>query len=516
MAINRYFNNWSVLSIVAMNIRLLISVICLLCSPLLATTYYVANSGSDANNGTASGTPWQTVTNLNAHIALGDTALFHSGDEFTNATHTALYPKGTNYFGVYGGTALAIIDGNTNEGCMAVTNMNQVYFTNIWFKCVISDTNENNQFNGACVYLIGNTASNTKYTNFLFTGCVFTGSTEGIWGEAPSTNFVDGVYNVTITNFTCSNQTANAVQPFTDNESASFTIGPTVKFQFGNWLVTHGLFNHITGDTIQKGSGSAFEMFDCTNCIVEWTTNINSTASNNASGAGGGPVGGFFQMSMGCIAQHNWVYNIHCRFDGTTYQDGEGGFFDSATANCIDQYNYIQGCQGGGHYATSAGSGGGFSNIIRFNIDVTNNTLANTGNNRQGSDMILAFTGNGNQIYNNTVITASNCVDTTQCTGTVTISNNIFATSFPSTTALSGTTTVGNNITPGGNPNWMTTNGWPNANSPAYWSGTHMVNDGGVYFDGSKISPYGVNLGALESTNVSSTNGPLLLPNIGT
>jgi hypothetical protein len=31
-----------------------------------ATSYYVSNSGSDLNNGTSTGTPWQTLAKVNA------------------------------------------------------------------------------------------------------------------------------------------------------------------------------------------------------------------------------------------------------------------------------------------------------------------------------------------------------------------------------------------------------------------------------------------------------------------
>jgi len=500
-----------------MRLHLIIAILCAVCSPLMATTYFVANAGSDAANGTSSGTAWQTVTNLNAHKALGDTWLFHSGDEFTNASHTALTPPGTNFIGVYGGTSLAIIDGNTNEGCLVFTNRNQLYVTNLWFKCPYSDTNENQSggfsYNNGCVFLVATTTSNTKYTNVLFTNCVFTGTTEGLWAEAIDTNFVDGYYNVTVVGCTLTNQTANSIQPFTDNGSASFTVGPTMKFQFGDWYIGHNYLK-TDGDTVQKGSGTAMELFNCTRFMIEYNTNLNSTMSNNAGGAGGGPVGWFWQMSTYITNQYNNIGNIHARFNGSSNVDGGGLDFDAATANCIAQYNYIHGCQGAGIEATSAGSEAGFSNVIRGNIDITNNTLANYP--QEGSDMWLNFIGGGTQIYNNTVITASNCLDTTGCSGSVAVSNNIFATSFPTTMYLSAGTTTGNNSTPGGNPNWLNASWYPNINSPAYLAGTHITNDGGVYFDGSPISPYGVNLGALPCTNRLGTNGPFLLPKIGT
>ncbi|SOD92058.1 NPCBM/NEW2 domain-containing protein [Spirosoma fluviale] len=62
----------------------LILLFCTLCQPVLAqTTYYVANSGSDANSGNSEGTPFQTLAKVNS-LALqpGDAVLFRRGDTF--------------------------------------------------------------------------------------------------------------------------------------------------------------------------------------------------------------------------------------------------------------------------------------------------------------------------------------------------------------------------------------------------------------------------------------------------
>lgn len=46
-----------------------------------ATVYYVSNAGSDANNGTSTGTSWQTIAKVNAQtFAAGDQILFKAGD----------------------------------------------------------------------------------------------------------------------------------------------------------------------------------------------------------------------------------------------------------------------------------------------------------------------------------------------------------------------------------------------------------------------------------------------------
>jgi len=51
------------------------------------TTYYVSSSlGSDANNGTSSGTPWATVAKVNSQsFAAGDSVLFKRGDSWNES-----------------------------------------------------------------------------------------------------------------------------------------------------------------------------------------------------------------------------------------------------------------------------------------------------------------------------------------------------------------------------------------------------------------------------------------------
>lgn len=66
--------------------RKLITILFLCLLPLLIeaqTTYYVSATGSDANNGTSTSTPWQTIAKVNALTKVaGDQILFKRGDTF--------------------------------------------------------------------------------------------------------------------------------------------------------------------------------------------------------------------------------------------------------------------------------------------------------------------------------------------------------------------------------------------------------------------------------------------------
>ncbi|MGD9581976.1 MAG: hypothetical protein AB7V50_11430, partial [Vampirovibrionia bacterium] len=54
-----------------------------------ATTYYVANTGNDSNNGTSSLTPWQTLNKVNTTtFEPGDSILFKKGDSWNGSINT--------------------------------------------------------------------------------------------------------------------------------------------------------------------------------------------------------------------------------------------------------------------------------------------------------------------------------------------------------------------------------------------------------------------------------------------
>jgi len=85
--------------------------------PAQATTYYVAAAGSDTNNGTSSGTPWQTIAKVNAStFSPGDSILFNRGDAWYGTALTvpsAGSPSSPITFGAYGTGANPILKGST-------------------------------------------------------------------------------------------------------------------------------------------------------------------------------------------------------------------------------------------------------------------------------------------------------------------------------------------------------------------------------------------------------------------
>jgi hypothetical protein len=118
----------------------------------LATTYYVSSSaGNDANNGTSSGSAWQTIAHVNGQTFLaGDSILFKRGDVWNeslapgssgssgnpitfDAYGTGAAPNLTGYYAVPA-TAWVLVTGNAWKAAVPAgyTTINFCLFGSIW------------------------------------------------------------------------------------------------------------------------------------------------------------------------------------------------------------------------------------------------------------------------------------------------------------------------------------------------------------------------------------------------
>jgi len=83
-------------------------------------TYYVANSGSDSNNGTSSSTPWKTLSKVSSYTGFvaGDQILFNRGDIFYGMLIMRNSGSTGNpiVYGTYGSGASPVISGFTSIG----------------------------------------------------------------------------------------------------------------------------------------------------------------------------------------------------------------------------------------------------------------------------------------------------------------------------------------------------------------------------------------------------------------
>lgn len=137
--------------------KLFFTILSLSAFKALATTYYVSNAGSDANNGTSTGSSWQTISKVNAYtFASGDSILLKSGDTWNEQL---IVPRTNLYFGAYSTGNKPII-----TGFQTLSGFSQA--GNVWTKVASGSTATQN-----CVLLNGVFAykariPNTGYSTF--------------------------------------------------------------------------------------------------------------------------------------------------------------------------------------------------------------------------------------------------------------------------------------------------------------------------------------------------------------
>lgn len=124
----------------------------MVCANASATTYYVSSSvGNDANNGTSSSTPWQTVGHVNGQtFSPGDSVLFKRGDVWNeslapassgssgnpiafDAYGTGAAPNLTGYYAVPS-SAWVLVTGNAWKAPVpsTYTAINFCLFGSVW------------------------------------------------------------------------------------------------------------------------------------------------------------------------------------------------------------------------------------------------------------------------------------------------------------------------------------------------------------------------------------------------
>lgn len=129
-----------------------------------ATNYYISNTGSDAAAGTSTGTPWQTISKVNAvTFAPGDSILFKKGDTWNERLNPPSSGTAGNpiIFSCYGTGNKPIITGFQTQA--GFTNVG-----NIWTATATNSVKQQNtvMINGTLAYMARtpNTGWST-YTN---------------------------------------------------------------------------------------------------------------------------------------------------------------------------------------------------------------------------------------------------------------------------------------------------------------------------------------------------------------
>lgn len=364
--------------------------------PLLsnATTYYVSNSGADGNNGTSTGTPWQTISKVNGFsFTSGDIIQFNGGQTFSGAIVLAQSVTVQSY-----GTGQATISSGTSAGYTA-TNIGGITINNLIFT---GSGISSNTVDG--IHIENNQAGNTKLQNVTVSGVTVSGyGGNGIF--ISGNNGTSGFNNVNVLN-SIAHDCTGGVTPGIGTAGIKISSDPgythgIIAPSHTNVLIDHCTAYNNTGKAGDSNwTGSGIFLAETGNGTIQYSTAYNNGANSN--NGGGGPVGIWVFDGHDYLMQYN---ESHHNLTGAGTPDGDGFDVDGGCTNTIVQYNYSHDNYGAGFqiYTFTDSGISGISNVdMQYNIsqnDVTG------GNGSYGSIMI-GSDGNsltGINVYNNTL-----------------------------------------------------------------------------------------------------------------
>lgn len=270
--------------------------------PASATTYYVDNCvvvGNDSNNGTATGTPWLTITKVNAStFAAGDSILFERTCIWYGVALT-VPNSGTSgnpiTFGAYGSGANPIIKGATNINTSGYVLNSGATFTYV----------------GALATTVVAAWENDNLIK-LETSAALVEAHAGSW-------FSDGS-NMYIHASDGSNVASNGkLYDYVDSSSPSFTMWDNAK----NYLVINGIDQSETYNTSTGTLGGLY--LTGSNSVVEnlsfhdhyrhgfcFYLTANNDVATNVTGYGSygtAPVCIYGSGTTGNLLQNSTLYN---------------------------------------------------------------------------------------------------------------------------------------------------------------------------------------------------------------
>ena len=351
--------------------------------PHAATTYYLSASGSDSNNGTTSGTAWQTIAKANAvGLYPGDTLSLNGGDTFagnllidppfapTGDKPIAITTHGTgqaiiNAADSYGikmldcghvhvggslrisGSGLTITGTYPNKDCTS-TNTDagiriETTTASTWYSGVRIEGAEIDGFQIAGIYFINTLVGATAaHENFLISDCY--------------------IHDCGVTAiYTRGTQTAPGLVHNVVGELL-YRYGYIVDCRLEDipGITDYGFDNPGYNYT----SGFPFFGINCQDVIVDrcYITNFGDCSYNLA---GGGPAGAFFVESLrGIVRRSESSFGYKpAGVDGCAF-DVDLGCQDCVIENC-----YGHDCEGEGIlYGTTGGSSTHSGTIIRGNV----------------------------------------------------------------------------------------------------------------------------------------------------
>ncbi len=361
-----------------------------------ATQYYISATGSDANNGTSTSTPWLTTTKVNSVSKVaGDIFSFHGGDTFygnliINASGSSGNPITFNSYG----TGHATISG-FNSTAISWTNLGG----NIWES---------------------NAASTLSTCNMVVINGVNTPN-----GRSPQTGW-----------YTIGSATSNSVTSSSFNSSVTNWTGAEAVIRKNNWIFDRVTVTSAAGATInftnpdsyvaQTGWG-VFIQNDVRTLTYQNAWYYNPSTKKIRIFSTSSPT----NVQVATVADLVTIqYFNYITFDGIDFQGANNSFFNTGSIkhvtiqNCNMNYAGVYGILGQSITDDKPASATGCS----FN----NNTINHVNNNSiQLSSEYGSVIISNNSIHNNGVIVGMSKSDDGNCytiktdTATSTITYNV-------------------------------------------------------------------------------------------
>lgn len=450
--------------------------------PLSATTYYVSNAGSDSNNGTTSGTPWQTVAKVNSSsFSPGDSILFNRGDIWHElltmpslgsvGSPITLGAYGTGVAPIISGASLVtgwILKGNNVWQATLTTKPNLLLFNTTLGVLATSEANitaPNEWFwaaNVLSLYSVGNPAS-TYISPGIQAAQRFQGiqlgsksyiTVQDLIVEASNGSNVDltegGGSNITIRNCEIRYSGSTGVQLGRSASGGDINITGNLihdnAFDAVNIYInvgsTAGHESYIQNNTMYNNGGHGVEIRG-NHFIVQY----NLIHDNGAAMAGHGIHTFALNNSEGTGNYNTIQYNVIYNQSATSMGDGQGIELDQWTTGNNIFYNVLYKNQGAGITLYDASSVNVYGNSLYGNEtgDVGTNCRADFMLVSSISNLITNVVVKNNIAYAITANVPAICVDGGTAANTLTISHNDWYASATNWWSWAGT--LGSNLT---------------------------------------------------------------------
>lgn len=344
------------------------------------SSYFVAATGNNSNNGLSAGAPFLTVAHAFSVAVNGDTISLNGGDSFAeNLAGIAIGVTLTSY-----GTGRGTLAGTSASDTIQFLNWTTSASINI-VNVAISNAAHTGRL--TLVFLVTDGA--TRSAGITIDGALITNGQQGI-NIGTTTSFTGSTNNILIQNSTITGCGQYGIVINTTNGN----------YNYSNVNINNCVITGITGFATASVSGIGIQLTGTTNTVAPNFIQ-NCTVSNcgaSASGVSGnsGPTGMFPFNAKFVTMQHNVVHDIFAASD--TGGDGMGVEIDFSNTSCTAIYNIVYNCQGAGiGFGSSTASG---THVLSNNIVINCASLATSTN---ACSVYMYNTGTC-VIANNTVI----------------------------------------------------------------------------------------------------------------